>query len=108
MFQANKDLAYKFQLEDAKRRIKEGIEIDAAGCWVWKKLTVNGSAVMNIHGKRVHLRRYLYISKYGALPATERLITACGHKGCINPGHQLSHTHFMAEISPYSHPKLPQ
>jgi hypothetical protein len=71
-----------------KQRIKESVNVDSNGCWIWLKFKIwNGYGQMGIN-KRVKLaHRVSYEAHVGPIPEGLQIDHLCRVRACVNPDH---------------------
>lgn len=60
---------------------------EVGDCCLWKRSTANGHPCIRLDGKNQLVRRALWVSAHGPIPAGHIVRAKCGDKLCINPEH---------------------
>lgn len=68
-----------------------GYEVDAGGCWVWKRGKSHGYGQMRVHSvfgsSPLYAHRVSYLLFYGAFQKKLVVCHHCDNPVCVNPGH---------------------
>ena len=67
-------------------RLTEKMDTLPSGCILWRG-SLTQEPRMWIHGRPVSVRRLLWETSHGPLPAGKRIRAYCGTDGCVNPEH---------------------
>lgn len=71
-----------------RERIRELVEIDANGCWIWQRsLSSYGYGIFRHEKHQVLVHRYAYQIFIGEIPAGLDLDHLCRTRACCNPAH---------------------
>lgn len=60
---------------------------EVGDCYLWKRATANGHPCIRHEGRNQLVRRTLWVSAHGPIPAGHIVRAKCGDKLCINPAH---------------------
>jgi hypothetical protein len=83
-------------------RIKEKVEIDENGCWVWQGATSGkhskgkagrGYGKISVKGHMSMVHRVSYICHHGYIPNKIQVDHLCRNRLCCNPEHLEAVTH---------------
>lgn len=75
-------------IADARDLIRQRVEVDTNGCWVWQRArTGNGYAAQRWQGRVVPAHRLSYESFVGPIPEGLFLDHLCRNPPCVNPAH---------------------
>lgn len=74
--------------ERAVQGIRERVEIDANGCWIWpgSKLP-KGYGTIGIKGRTRYTHRVIFESAHGQIPTGTQIDHLCRQPSCCNPEH---------------------
>lgn len=73
-------------MKSLKERFLEKID-KRSDCWLWKGQIIYGYPRFYIKNKMHRANRISWKLFYGYIPGKLKVISKCGNKICVNPGH---------------------